>query len=120
VEEGREEHRDNLKQHPVIPHNRPPPQEVTKLYASAQDISQWAMAVRDLGRSEQAKRSVQTLYEKVRDGEQPPMPDKVWRTIDRDTEHYRPYQERGQQLLEAATWILAQAGTVNARQDTLH
>jgi hypothetical protein len=37
--------------------------------------------------------------------------------MDRDTEHYRPYQERGQQLLEAATWILAHAGTVNARQE---
>jgi predicted RNA methylase len=116
-EEGREEHRDNPKQHPVIPHNRPPPEEPTNRYPSAQDISRWAMAVRDLGLSEQARRSVQTLYWKVRDGEQPQMSAKVWRTMDRDTEHYRPYQERGQQLLEAATWILAQAGTVNARQE---
>jgi C-terminal domain on Strawberry notch homologue/P-loop containing NTP hydrolase pore-1 len=126
--EGREERRDNPLSSPcslpsaplhslVIPHNRPPPEEATKPYPSAQDISRWAMAVRDLGLSEQARRSVQTLYWKVRDGEQPQMSAKVWQTMDRDTEHYRPYQERGQQLLEAATWILAHAGTVNTRQE---
>lgn len=118
--EDKAERRDGIEPHPISAREPPPPTKPPTSYPTANEVSIWAMATRDLKRSIQAQQAVMKLYWKVHDGEQPTLETKVWRTMERDVAEYQPYLTRGQDMLQMVKGVLGTDGTANPKGVTLN
>ena len=118
--EDKAERRDTIEPPPISAQKPTPPTKPPTSYPTANEVSIWAMATRDLGRPIQAQKAVMKLYWKVHEGEQPQLEDKVWRTMERDVAEYQPYLTRGHDMVQMVKGILGEANTATPKEVTLN